>query len=93
MPKTKKRQFYKNVTRTLLVLFTMGFTIMIGDKTSSFLAILGSVSCTPVAFTFPALFHLKACADTTFLKIIDITIITVTLILGVWCTVLGLKNW
>ena len=93
MPKTKKRQMYKNISRTLLVIFVLGFTVLVGDKTSSFLAILGSVSCTPVAFTFPALFHYKLIAKTSTQKFIDILILLVSLALGIWCTVLGLINF
>ena len=93
MPKTKKRQMYKNISRTLLVLFVIGFTIYVGDKTSSFLAILGSVSCTPVAFTFPAMFHYKLLAKTWTQKSIDILIFIVSLGLGIWCTVLGVINF
>ena len=62
--KSKKRQWSKNVSRTVLVGLTIGLTIAIGKKLDKFLSIVGSLTCTPIAFTFPALFHLKACAET-----------------------------
>lgn len=64
-PKSKKRQWSKNFTRALLVAFTVVVTIAMQHKVDKFLGILGAVSCTPIAFTFPALFHYKAAAETT----------------------------
>ena len=64
-PKNKKRQMSKNATRTILVAFTVILTLLIGKKLDKFLGIVGSLTCTPIAFTFPALFHLYACAETT----------------------------
>jgi len=46
-----------------------------------------------VAFVFPAAFHLKACAVTTTQKIIDLALIIVWTGLGVYCTVLNLRDW
>jgi hypothetical protein len=48
----------------LLVAITILFTISLGDKLDKFLSILGAISCTPIAFTIPAMFHLKAAAET-----------------------------
>lgn len=62
--KSKKRQMSKNVTRTALVGFTVIVTILLGKKLDQFLSIIGSLFCTPIAFTFPAMFHYKACAET-----------------------------
>jgi amino acid permease len=54
----------KNATRTALVALTVVITILLGEKLDQFLSIIGSLFCTPIAFTFPAMFHLKACAVT-----------------------------
>ena len=80
-PKTKKRQMAKNVTRTLLVGFTVVFTMSLGEKVDKFLSILGALTCTPIAFTFPALFHLKACAKTRSEIVADWFIIVLSLII------------
>lgn len=63
--KSKKRQWTKNLTRTMLVTFTVVFTMLINTKINKFIGVLGSLTCTPIAFTFPAAFHLKAIAKTT----------------------------
>ena len=93
MPKSRKRQMLKNNSRSLLVFFTCCLTIMLGDKLDKFLSILGALTCTPIAFTFPALFHLKAVAETTVQKVTDILLIVVSLGILVYCTWKGLSNW
>ena len=47
-----------------MVATTVGICIGLGEKADKFVSILGAVSCTPVAFIFPAAFHYKICAKT-----------------------------
>jgi len=54
----------ENFTRTLLVAFTIVFTIALDKKINKFVGVLGSISCTPVAFSWPSLFHYKLVAKT-----------------------------
>ena len=84
---------FKNHSRSILVFFTVCLTIMLGDKLDKFLSILGALTCTPIAFTFPALFHLKAVANTTLQKVSDILLIVFSLVILVYCTYKGLANW
>ena len=83
----------KNATRTALVGLTIILTYAIGKKLDKFLAIVGSLTCTPIAFTFPALFHLKACAETPKQKCIDISIVVLSMVILVFCTILGVYHW
>lgn len=92
-PKSKKRQLSKNISRTMLVLFTVVFTMWMGEKINKFLSILGSLSCTPIGFTFPALFHLKAVAETPKQKAVDWAIIIFSLVALVYCTTFSLIHW
>ena len=92
-PKTKKRQWTKNLTRALLVAFTVVFTMAVDEKIDKFLGILGALTCTPIAFTFPALFHLKAIAKTKFQRATDITIIIFSIIVMVFCGTWGILHW
>ena len=91
--KSRKRQMLKNNSRTILVFITCCMTILLGDKLDKFLSILGAVSCTPIAFTFPALFHLKAVAKTPLEKGSDILLIVFSLVILVYCTLQGVLNW
>jgi amino acid permease len=83
----------KNASRTFIVVFTVIFTILLGHNLDYFLSTLGAVSCTPVAFTLPALFHLKSIAKTNREKAIDISIIAVSLVIFVVCTYLDVEDW
>ena len=91
--KTKKRQWSKNFSRTVMVAITVLVTIGLKDKADKFLSILGSVSCTPVAFIFPAAFHYKVCAKTRSQQIIDLSLVFLWVGLGIYCTVLGVQDW
>ena len=72
---------------------TIGLTLAIGNKLDKFLSIVGSLTCTPIAFTFPALFHLLSCAETTKQKVIDWTIIISSIGILIFCTTLGFFHW
>jgi len=92
-PKTKKRQWTKNFTRTLLVVISIIFTLALKNKIGNFLSVLGAVACTPIAFTLPAAFHLKASADTFKQKCIDTSILVGSIVIGVYCTVNAFLDW
>ena len=92
-PKSKKRQWSKNLSRTLLVLFTIVFTMWMGAKVSKFLSILGALTCTPIAFSFPALFHYKAVAKTKREKNIDLAIFSLSMVILFYCTTMGFIQW
>ena len=84
--KTPRRQLAKNTSRSITVALTIIATILLGDKLDKFLSILGALSCTPIAFIFPALFHHKASANTTTQKNKDKAIVVLGLCIMVYCT-------
>lgn len=91
--KSLKRQWSKNLVRALIILGIVSFTIFLQQKVSQFLAIIGSLTCTPIAFILPSLFHLKACAVTPTQRVIDLTIFFLSCGILLFCTVLGIINW
>jgi len=56
-PKSKRRQWMKNLSRTIIVALTVVIAILVWDKLDKFLSITGSLFCTPIAFILPSLFH------------------------------------
>jgi len=92
-PKSKKRQMCKNFTRALLIMFTIVLALIIYNKLDDFLAIVGSLTCTPIAFILPGLFHYKACADTPKQKYIDLTIVVFSTFILVFCTTYAVVAW
>jgi hypothetical protein len=71
----------------------VGVTIGLADKVDKFLAILGAVSCTPIAFGLPAVYHLWFCAETTCVKVGDWFIIVVSIFIIGYCTTDGIITW
>ena len=76
----------KNVSRTIIVASSCVVALMIYDKLDRFLSVTGSLTCTPIAFILPALFHYGGVAETMTEKVIDIIIIVVALVIMLYCT-------
>lgn len=93
MPKSKKRQWFKNISRGIMVAFTVVIAILLGTSLDKFLALLGALGCTPISFTLPTLFHYKLVAKTKKEKYIDIALIVVSLIITVFCTGFCIATW
>ena len=93
MPKSRKRQMLKNVNRTVMVLFTIVFCLAMGDTIDKFISLLGSLTCTPISFTLPCIFHLRLCNPTKTQKVIDFGIIGLSLLIMVFCSGYTIWHW
>ena len=85
-PKSRKRQMSKNVSRTIIVASSCVVALVIYDKLDRFLSITGALTCTPIAFLLPALFHYGGVAETKGQRIIDLTIVIISIIVMLYCT-------
>ena len=74
LKKGPKRKWLKNISRTLLVAFTVVLSIALKDTLDKLESINGAFACIPLAFLLPCLFHYKLVAETRKEKIIDLTI-------------------
>jgi proton-coupled amino acid transporter len=83
----------KNLTRGLLIAFTIVLALVVYNKLESFLSIIGSLTCTPIAFILPAMFHYKACATTLQQKCIDGFIFVLSCFIMVFCTIYAVAAW
>jgi len=92
-PKSRKRQTCKNINRAILVAFTCVLALVVYDKLDKFLSIVGSLTCTPIAFILPALFHYKACAATKCQKITDLSLVIGSTGIMIFCTVYAGISW
>ena len=63
-PKSRQRMLCKNLTRTIVVFISCVVAISVWDNLDKFLSVVGALTCTPIAFTLPSLFHYKICAKT-----------------------------
>jgi amino acid permease len=53
----------------------------------------GAFACIPIAFTLPALFHLKLIAKTVKEKIFDIILVIFTIMIQIVCTIITFLYW
>ena len=85
--KTRRRQMSKNVSRSIIVALSCVVALTVYDKLDRFLGITGALTCTPIAFILPSIFHYKVCAETPMQRAIDLTIFFGMIGVGLFCTV------
>ena len=93
MPFSTFRKWLKNLYRTIMVGFTVIIALLLGNALGSFLALLGAFSCTPIAFTLPALFHYKLVAKTGLARTVDLLLIIVSLFIMIFCSAFSIYTW
>jgi proton-coupled amino acid transporter len=76
-----------------MVIFTIVIAELLNSSLGNFLSLIGALSCTPIGFTLPTLFHYKVIAVTSSEKCIDIFIIVLSLIILVFCSAFTLYTW
>jgi solute carrier family 36 (proton-coupled amino acid transporter) len=91
--KSPKRKWSKNVTRTLLVAFTVVLSVALMDTLDKLESINGAFACIPLAFLLPSIFHYKLAAETKREKIIDLVIAAISLVLQIVCTIITFVFW
>ena len=92
-PKSMRRKWFKNLNRTLMVVFTVVVSILMAKQLDKFLALLGALGCTPITFTLPTLFHLYLCKPTGWERTLDIFVIAVSLVIFVFCSGYAVFVW
>ena len=91
-PKSKKRMWCKNVSRTIVITLTLVMGLAVWEKIGVFLELLGALTCAPLAFCLPALYHIKI-AKTKCQRYIDISIVCLSLFLTVFCATIATQEW
>lgn len=67
--------------------------VLLAEKLDKFIGLLGALLCAPVAFTVPAILHLKVLAKTTLSKAIDWFLITLSLLIMIFCVWQSILTW
>ena len=91
--KSKKRQWLKNLYRSIMVAFTIWVGLTLMETLDKLMSVIGALCCTPIAFTLPATFHLKLVARTRCEKAVDIAIIGMSFLVMGFCTIYTLITW
>ncbi|CAI2363909.1 unnamed protein product [Moneuplotes crassus] len=87
------RTWLRNLSRALVVFITFFIGIYFEDSLDRLLSVVGSLTCTPVAFIMPAVLHLNLVAKTRLAKTIDYSIICLGIALLVGITSHTILNW
>ena len=83
----------KNLYRAATVLFTCLVALWLDDKLSKFISLLGGISCIPITFILPCLFHHNLVAKTKKEKRIDMALVIFSTVLAVFCTAFTIVTW
>ena len=92
-PKSFKRQWMKNISRTCLVTFTVVLAVWLMETLDKLESLNGAFAWIPIAFLFPALLHYKLDAETNRQKIIDLVIAGFSILLQITWTVVTFMFW
>eukprot|EP00415_Alexandrium_ostenfeldii_P001526 UN1526 len=65
------RKWQKNALRTAEMCFLGAVAVYGGNVFEKFIAFVGGLCCAPIAFIYPAYFHLRLCAETPSAKAFD----------------------
>ena len=94
MAQGRKRTYLKNLSRTLVSFVGVATCMAVGEGVDRFISLSGSVACTPISLTLPAIFHLKLAGPLTKTqRIIDYSIIGLSFIILIYCTGFTLVTW
>lgn len=89
----RKRYILENISRSLLAALTVIVALLADDKLGDFLSLLGAFACIPIAFTLPTLFHYRICAFSKFDKVVDISMIAISILMAIFCSAFTIYNW
>ena len=82
----------KNLSRTLVITVTLILALTVWEKVGVFLELLGALTCAPLAFMLPALYHIKI-ATTKCQRNVDVTIVCVSIFLTIFCAVIATQEF
>ena len=92
-PKSRKRTWLKNILRTFLVALTIVVGLSLRSTLDKLMSVVGSLTCAPIAFIFPSMFHYKLMATTRRERVTDLIIATIGTILMIGITIYTLVTW
>lgn len=70
----------KNAERLCLSLLDTILAAVVADYIKVFISVLGSLTCVPLAFIYPSVFHLRVCATNKFQNFMDVLIMLAGLV-------------
>ncbi|KAK9768083.1 hypothetical protein K7432_001579 [Basidiobolus ranarum] len=83
----------KNIFRAVLCVFTAFVALGGYSNLDNFIALIGALACIPLAFIFPALFHLKALATKPWVRAGDIALLIFGTGVMIFVTINTIATW
>ena len=89
-----KKMIVENITRTLLVIFACVVALSVWNDIPHLNGLAGAIACCPMAFTLPALFHLKlGLAKTRTQKFLDVAMVIFSILITIFTTEEVFRTW
>eukprot|EP00743_Colponemidia_sp_Colp-15_P005167 GILK01005561.1.p1 GENE.GILK01005561.1~~GILK01005561.1.p1 ORF type:complete len:468 (+),score=51.24 GILK01005561.1:59-1462(+) len=93
-PSTSLRKWKKNAFRVVLVFCTIVISIFGGSNFDNFISLIGSFCCVPLAFIYPALFHLRLFPSLDWKsKAANLFMIVMGALIMVFATLMAILSW
>lgn len=93
MQKSTKKTWLQNLSRTVLVGLTVVLSVSLLETLDKLESLNGAFACIPLAFLLPNLFHYKLVAETRGEKMFDLSLVAMSLVLQIVCTVVTFMYW
>ena len=92
--KYKKLKYWlQNLSRFIVVLLAIYFSIELSKRLDKFLSVLGALLCAPLAILYPSLIHLVCLSKTYGDVLADIGLIAISVVIMVFSTYQSLSTW
>ena len=89
-----KKMIVENITRTLLVIFACVVALSVWNDIPHLNGLAGAIACCPMAFTLPALFHLKlGLAKTRTQVFLDVAMVIFSILITLFTTEEVFRTW
>ncbi|KAJ2649384.1 hypothetical protein IWW40_003231 [Coemansia sp. RSA 1250] len=89
----KSVKWQKNLFRTLTVLLIALIAIFGADQLDNVVSLVGSFCLVPLSFIYPSTMHLRAVAQTKWVKIKDMVLIAVGIVAMAYVTYISIDTW
>jgi proton-coupled amino acid transporter len=83
----------KNAYRSAIVAATLGVALVGSEQLNNFVSLVGCFCCTPLAFIYPCLFHLRLVKGTPWTRASNVAIIVFGVAVFVWSTYEAIAQW
>ena len=90
---SSKKFWCVNCSRTILVALTVFLGVYFTTTLDRLMSVVGSLTCSPIAFIFPAGYHLALTAKSKFQKVTDLLIMILGCIFMVFGTAYTIYTW